>query len=56
MKQDLIAILDLGSEDNSRLARAVRALGVYSEIYNFDITAQELDALENLKGKLDFMH
>ena len=50
MKQDLIAILDLGSEDNSRLARTVRALGVYSEIYNFDITAEELGALENLKG------
>ncbi|MBQ3077425.1 MAG: glutamine-hydrolyzing GMP synthase, partial [Clostridia bacterium] len=49
MKQDLIAILDLGSEDNSRLARRVRALGVYSEIYPHDITAQEL-MQENLKG------
>ncbi len=50
MKQDLIAIVDLGSEENSRLARAVRALGVYSEIYNYDISAQELSALDNLKG------
>ena len=33
MKQDMILILDLGSEENPRLAREIRALGVYSEIY-----------------------
>lgn len=32
MKQDMIVILDLGSEENPRLAREIRALGVYSEI------------------------
>ena len=32
------------------VARAVRALGVYSEIYPHDITAQELKALPNVKG------
>ena len=32
MKQDMILILDLGSEENPRLAREIRALGVYSEI------------------------
>jgi starvation-inducible DNA-binding protein len=30
MKQDMILILDLGSEENPRLAREIRALGVYA--------------------------
>ena len=50
MQQDLILILDLGSEENSRLARAVRSLGIYSEIYAHDITKEELSALKNVKG------
>lgn len=50
MKQDLIAILDMGSTENARIARAVRALGVYSEIYPHDITFEELRSKENLKG------
>ncbi|NCE65186.1 glutamine-hydrolyzing GMP synthase [Pseudoflavonifractor sp. 524-17] len=50
MKQDMILILDLGSEENPRLAREIRALGVYSEIYPHDITAEELAALPNVKG------
>ena len=50
MKQDMILILDLGSEENSRLARVIRALGVYSEIHPHDITAEELKALPNVKG------
>ena len=50
MKQDMILILDLGSEENPRLAREIRALGVYSEIYPHDITAAELAALPNVKG------
>ena len=43
-------ILDLGSEENPRLAREIRALGVYSEIYPHDITLAELNALPNVKG------
>ncbi len=50
MKQDMIVILDLGSEENPRLAREIRALGVYSEIYPHDITKAELAALPNVKG------
>ena len=50
MKQDMIVILDLGSHENTVLARAIRALGVYSEIYPHDITAAELKALPNVKG------
>lgn len=50
MKQDMIVILDLGSEENTTVARAIRALGVYSEIYPHDITADALAALPNVKG------
>ena len=50
MKQDMIVILDLGSHENTVVARAIRALGVYSEIYPHDITANELKALPNVKG------
>lgn len=50
MKQDMIVILDLGSDANTTLAREIRALGVYSEIYPHDITKSELKALPNVKG------
>ncbi len=50
MKQDMIVILDLGSEENPQIAREIRALGVYSEIHPHDITEQELAALPNVKG------
>ena len=50
MKQDMIVILDLGSHENTVLARAIRALGVYSEIYPHDITVEELEKLSNVKG------
>ena len=50
MKQDMIVILDLGSTKNTELARDIRVLGVYSEIYPHDITAEDLKALPNVKG------
>lgn len=50
MKQDMIVILDLGSTNNTRLAREIRELGVYSEIYPHDITKEEFDKLPNVKG------
>ena len=50
MKQDMIVILDLGSHENTVLARAIRALGVYSEIHPHDITVEALKALPNVKG------
>ncbi len=50
MKQDMIVILDLGSTENTVLARQIRDLGVYSEIHPHDITAEELGKLENVKG------
>ena len=50
MKQDMIVILDLGSTENTTIARAIRSLGVYSEIYPHDITPEELAALPNVRG------
>lgn len=50
MKQDMIVILDLGSSENTKLARDIREMGVYSEIYPHDITAEELKGLPNVKG------
>lgn len=50
MKQDMIVILDLGSDDNTTLARDIRDMGVYSEIYPHDITAEELRAVPNVRG------
>lgn len=50
MKQDMIVILDLGSHENTTIARCIRDLGVYSEIKPHDITVDELNALANVKG------
>lgn len=50
MKQNMIAILDLGSEENSALAREIRAMGVYSEIYPHDISLAQIKSMTNLKG------
>ena len=50
MKQDMIVVLDLGSTENTVLARRIRNLGVYSEIHPHDITVDELKALDNVKG------
>lgn len=50
MKQDMIVILDLGSHNNTVIARTIRDLGVYSEIKPHDITVDELKALPNVKG------
>ncbi len=50
MKQDMIVILDLGSTENTVIARQIRDLGVYSEIHPHDITLEQLNMLENVKG------
>ncbi len=46
----MIVILDLGSTENTVLARKIRELGVYSEIHPHDITAEALKNLDNVKG------
>jgi GMP synthase (glutamine-hydrolysing) len=50
MKQDMIVILDLGSTENTAIARQIRELGVYSEIHPHDITPEQLQGLQNVKG------
>lgn len=50
MKQDMILILDLGSEENAILARQIRAMGVYTEIHPHDLTAEQLQAIPGVKG------
>ena len=50
MKQDMIVILDMGSTENTVIAREIRDMGVYSEIHPHDITTEELKKLDNVKG------
>ena len=50
MKQDMIVILDMGSTENTVIARQIRDMGVYSEIHPHDITPAQLQALDNVKG------
>lgn len=50
MKQDMIVILDMGSTENTVVARGIRELGVYSEIHPHDITVDELKGMNNVKG------
>ena len=46
----MIVVLDLGSTRNTDVARAIRSLGVYSEICNYDVTCEELRAMPNVRG------
>ena len=50
MKQDMIVIIDLGSEESALVAREIRGLGVYSEIHPHDLTEEQLAAIPNVKG------
>lgn len=50
MKQDRILIIDLGSTKNTDVAREIRTLGVYTEIYPHDLDSEELNKLQNVKG------
>ena len=48
--RSLIAVVDVGSSENARIAREVRDLGMYSEIFNYDVTPEELKAIPGLCG------
>ena len=50
LKQDNILVLDLGSSENTTIARWIRDLGVYSEIHAHDITAEDIKNLKTVKG------
>ncbi len=42
--------MDLGSTENTVVARQIRDMGVYSEIHPHDITIEQLNRMENVKG------
>ena len=50
MNQDMIIIIDMGSTENSALARMIRGMGVYCEIQPHDITPEHLQSFRNVKG------
>ena len=48
-KQEMIVVLDFGSQYNQLITRRIRELGVYSELHPHTITAEEIKKL-NPKG------
>lgn len=50
MQQDKILVIDLGSTENTKIAREIRAAGVYSEIHPHDLNKEELGKITNVKG------
>ncbi|GGE85693.1 GMP synthase (glutamine-hydrolyzing) [Priestia taiwanensis] len=48
-KQDMIVVLDFGSQYNQLIARRIREFGVYSELHPHTITAEEIKKM-NPKG------
>lgn len=49
MARNMIAVVDLGGKENSFIARKIRKGGVYSEIVSYDVTLEQLRAM-NAKG------
>lgn len=50
MQPDRILVIDLGSVENTVVARDIRALGVFSEIHPHDLSADELSGIPNVRG------
>ena len=50
MDQNRIVIIDLGSTENSTIARLIRSMGVYSEIAPHDLTPEQFRALPMVRG------
>ena len=50
MKEDMIAVLDLGSTENPYIARKLRELKVYSEIYPHDTPVDVLTSLPGIRA------
>ena len=50
MKQDKILIIDLGSTENTDIARQIRQLGVFTEIHPHDLKEEDLKDIQNIKG------
>ena len=45
-EQELILVIDYGSQYNQLITRRIRELGVYSELHNPSITIEEIKELE----------
>lgn len=45
-KQHCVAVIDFGSQYTQLLLRSIRELGVYSELYNWDINKNKLEKLK----------
>lgn len=50
MNLDSIIIVDMGSTQNSVLARMIRNMGVYSEIWPHDTKEEQLNAVSRIRG------
>lgn len=50
MKQDTILVVDLGSHENTKIAREIRSYGVYTEIHPHDLSEKKLAEIPNIKG------
>ena len=52
MQQDRILVIDLGGTDNTKVARDIRSLGVYSEIHPHDLNKEDISRIPGIKGIL----
>ena len=50
MTYDKILVLDFGSQYNQLIARRIREMGVYSELRPHEITAEQIKAIDGVKG------
>ncbi|MEX2722940.1 MAG: glutamine-hydrolyzing GMP synthase, partial [Candidatus Freyarchaeota archaeon] len=50
MERDTIIVLDFGGQYTHLISRRVREMGVYSEIYPYDVSVEELEKVSKLKG------
>ena len=50
MTYDKILVLDFGRQYNQLIARRIREMGVYSELRPHEITAEQIKAIEGVKG------
>lgn len=50
MKNEIIVVLDFGSQYNQLIARRIREFGVYSELHPNTLTVEEIKALGDVKG------
>lgn len=50
MQQDRILVIDLGGTDNTKVARDIRSLGVYSEIHPHDLNKEDISRIPGIKG------